>query len=491
MTLTGFESAASLVRAIAEGRLSAVELLESTFARIDRHNGAINAVVARNGAMARYHAEEIDRAITRGAGPLGALAGLPFTVKDSIETAGLPTTSGAMSLMRHRPETHAPVVFRLLEAGAILLGKTNLPEYAGDYQTANKVFGVTRNPWDTSRTPGGSSGGSAAAVAAGLSPLDLGSDIAGSIRIPAHFCGVYGHKPSYDIVPGTGHIPPRPGTRARTDSVAIGPFARSAEDLELALKAIAGPDTLNGAGWRLDLPEPRGERLQEIRVAYWFEDFDLPVDRPVLDRLDAAIEAIAMTGPKTLKRAKPQFRFTDVRRVGRTLVQSAVGAGLPPSAYRMLGITARLTALPPVGTLARSRHQAARDLTASHRQWIAADWTRQGIRAQCEEFFKDHDVLLLPVAPIAAPKHDPRHRIDRRTIKINGRRHAAFDLGDWAALASVAYLPATVAPVGRTPDGLPVGIQIVGPYHGDLTTIAMARYLADAMGGFEAPPGFA
>ncbi len=488
MTLSGFEAASDLLTGIAAGRLQAVDVLETFIARIERHNAGINAVVARSFGRGRLRAEETDQRVRRGAA-LGTLDGLPFTVKDSIEAAGLPTTAGALSLMGYRPAHHAPAIERLTTAQAILLGKTNLPEWAGDYQTHNKVFGAASNPWNPAHTPGGSSGGSAAAVAAGLSPLDIGSDLAGSIRIPAHFCGIYGHKPSFGVVPFAGHVPPGPGHQSHTDVAVLGPLARDARDLERALLAMAGPPAGAETGWNLTLPPPRARRLQDLRIAYWLDDHDLAVDTEVLNVLEQAVERIAHGGPGALRWRKPELSLKDVRRIGRTLIQSVIGAHMPARTYgQARAFAGRLGAMAPVD---RTLRRAAKDVTLSHREWVAADGERQLMRKACADFFQDFDVLLMPVAPIAAPPRADGVRVERRSIRINGRNHPAMTLGDWCTLAGLAYLPATVAPVGRTKQGLPVGIQIIGPYLGDRTTIAAARLIGDVAGGFERPPSFA
>ncbi len=487
MTLTGFESASALAADIKAGRLTATELLDSVNARIDRLNGSVNAVVARALTLARHRAQETDLAIERRHPP-GPLAGLPITIKDSIEVAGLPTTSGTLGLMRHRPLAHAPAVARLADAGATILGKTNLPAFAGDYQTYNKVFGPCRNPWDPAHTPGGSSGGSAAAVAAGLTPLDIGSDLAGSVRLPAHYCGIYGHKPSFGVVPTAGHVPPPPNLSGRPDIAVFGPLARSADDLDLALGVMAGPDGAEARAWRLDLPAPRGTRLQDLRVAHFFEDLNLPLDRESLALLDACVDALAMAGVGKLTHGKPDFAFGSVRDTGHTLIQAMIGAGLPDGEYRTLKAAGAL--VPPIGRQNRFKRRAAQNITASYRDWNIANTARHQIRAACETFFQDHDVLLLPVAPTAAPLRDETTSVADRTINVNGVTYPAFAQGDWCMLASLAYLPATIAPIGRTKDGLPIGVQIVGPFLEDRTTIAMAKYLADVVGGYEAPPGF-
>ncbi|MDH4283343.1 MAG: amidase family protein, partial [Myxococcales bacterium] len=286
-----FRSASECLALLRKGEVSSLELVDSCIARIEALNPELNAVVAKDYDRARQSARAADAARATGK-DLGALHGLPMTIKDSLETAGLVTTSGAPALRNHVPREDAVAVERALTAGAIILGKTNVPLYAGDWQTFNAVYGRTNNPWDVTRTVGGSSGGSAASLAAGFVALELGSDIGGSIRLPAHYCGVYGHKPSYGIVPGRGHIPGPPGTKSEADLAVIGPLARTAGDLGLALDVIAGPDTLVRDGWTLALLPPRAEQLSGFRVAYWLDDPLCPIDSSVRNELEATIEAL-------------------------------------------------------------------------------------------------------------------------------------------------------------------------------------------------------
>ena len=271
MSDSRYWSATECVSALRRGDVSAVELVDEAIARIEALNPHLNIVVATDFERARSKALAADAALAASES-VGLLHGLPITVKDSFETADLVTTCGAPELRDHVPDTSALAVQRLTEAGAIVLGKTNLPLFASDFQSYNDVYGLTRNPWDPERTVGGSSGGAAAALAAGLVPLEIGSDIAGSIRIPAHFCGVYGHKSSHGIIPLRGHLLGPPGTPADPDLLVAGPMARSPQDLSLALQVLAGADTLNSRGWNLELPPPRGRDVKDLRVAYWFDD---------------------------------------------------------------------------------------------------------------------------------------------------------------------------------------------------------------------------
>lgn len=267
--LSPYATATTWLQHLREGRLSAREALELHIARLDRLNPRLNAVVATDLDGARRRADEADQARRRGE-DWGPLHGLPMTIKDTWEVAGMACAAGSATYRHHRPAHHAPSVQRLVDAGAIVYGKTNVSELALDIQSYNAVYGTSRNPWDVARTPGGSSGGAAAALAAGLTPLELGSDIGGSIRIPAHFCGVYGHKPTYGIVPLRGHIPGEPGHVSEPPLGVAGPMARSAEDLQLLLDLIAVPGEDRRPGWSLTLPAPRHAALSAFRVLMWW-----------------------------------------------------------------------------------------------------------------------------------------------------------------------------------------------------------------------------
>ncbi|MBA3810962.1 MAG: amidase, partial [Caulobacteraceae bacterium] len=249
-----FASAGELAAALAERKVSAVELLEAAVERIERLDGAINAVVVRDFDRAREAAKAADAALARG--ERRPLLGVPMTVKEAHNVAGLPTTWGLVAYKDWIAPTDSVGVARLKAAGAVILGKTNIPPLLADWQSGNPVYGRTNHPLDAARTPGGSSGGSAAALAAGMVPLEFGSDIGGSIRVPAAFCGVFGHKPSYDLIPERGHAPPGLDGVPAVLGV-IGPMARSAADLALALDILAGPDDDQAVGYRLDLKAPR------------------------------------------------------------------------------------------------------------------------------------------------------------------------------------------------------------------------------------------
>lgn len=372
-----------------------------------------------------------------------------MTVKDTFKIAGMPTTSGNSIYKHYVPKVTAPAVQRLIDAGAVIFGRSNVPRDASDWQTYNKLYGTTHNPWNRKLTPGGSSGGAVAALAAGLTVLELGSDFGGSIRIPAHFAGVYGHKSSFGLIPYQGHIPPPPGVSVPPEMAVIGPLARSAEDLELALSLLIQSLRL------VDQPPkrlpPRGKGLPDYRVAAWLNDPYSEVDAAVRMPLRQTVEALRRVNGQVNEQARPDLTLAESYGVYRELVQQVFRGYASPG-------------------------------TAERQQRLRKAW---------QVFFRDYDVLLAPVAPVVAFTHDHRQPITERNLTVNG---AAVDyvssLSVWSSLASASYLPATTAPVGFSPEGLPVGIQIIGPYLEDSSTVAFARLLSKVVGGFTAPPDY-
>jgi amidase len=446
--VTASSSASAIAAAIQSGEILPSEVLERYLERIDALNPAINAVVAVDIDTARARAAEADAALRRGEN-WGPLHGLPMTIKDTMNVAGLPTTIGSPAFASFTPDENAVGVQRLVDAGAIIIGKTNTPAFAGDWQTFNDVYGTTNNPWDLSRTPGGSSGGSAAAIAAAMSALELGDDLAGSLRVPAHFSGVYSHMPTLGLIPMDGHfsrfaLPPAPEPPGFIAGV-IGPIARSAEDLELAMRVLAAPDFTT-------LPPARGAALEDFRVAAWLSDTALVTDNEVLDVLEATVTALEDAGV-SVDRARP---VADLRQLATDYLQLR------------LYITNRLQ-LPP---------DVLADLLAR----------RATIIAEVADFFENYDLLLMPVEPVVAPPHDQRPPLER-TLMVNGEPIAyVTNIDFWIALGQYANLPVTTAPVGLGVSGLPVGIQLIGPPGEDLTPLTFARLLADVAGGFEPPP---
>jgi len=480
-----FASARELAARIAERTLSSRELLEHYVARLERLNPPLNAVVTLDLERARARADAADAALARGES-WGPLHGLPVTIKDTFETAGLRTTAGAPQYAEHVPATNAVAVQRLVDAGCVVFGKTNAPFMGGDVQTYNPVFGVTNSAWNPAHTPGGSSGGAATALAAGLTSFELGSDIGGSIRTPAGWCGVYGLKPTYGIVPMRGHVPGPPGTLSSEDLCVAGPLARTAGDLELLLDVLAGPLPDQSVAWRLTLPPARRTSLRDYRVAAWLDDPAYPVDAAVAERLRATVDALRAAGVTVDEAARPAFALADCMRTYQRLLYAVLTAGFPESAFDGLV------------SLAPSMDRDAADPfsrfvlfgTARHRDWIFASEARERFRAAMRDFFARHDVLLCPVTPVPAIRHDHSEPMTDRKITVNGGERSYFDLFAWISLATMTYCPAVAAPAGLTPAGLPVGLQIVGPYLEDRTPIDFARRLAEVAGGFRAPPGY-
>jgi amidase len=485
MPTTALRSALDLLHALARRELSSLELLDGLLARVEQCNPAINAVVALDAERARERAREADAARGRGES-WGPLHGLPMTIKDSIEVVGMPTTSGAPELADHRPQRNADAAQRLIDAGAIVFGKTNLPIYAGDFQSYNDVYGTTCNPWNVERGPGGSSGGSAAALAAGFTPLELGSDIGGSIRNPAHFCGVYGHKPSWGTVPGRGHIPGPPGVLSPPDLAVLGPLARTPDDLSLAFEQLTGASPGEAAGWRLELPAPRHEQLADFRVALWLEQPGRLLAGEVGDLIQAAADRIAAAGGRVDDRVRPALDPEDSHARYLRLLWSVMAAGFPPPVLEMLGKA--YAELDPAQQDWNS--QMVRGAAGPHRVWLRDNEARHQLRARWAEFFGEVDVLLCPIMPTAAFPHD-HTPLEQRTLLVDGQPMPYMEQLFWAGLVTLVYLPSTVVPVGRTREGLPVGMQVVAPYLEDRTALAFARCIEDVVGGFVAPPDFA
>jgi amidase len=487
-----FASALAAARAIRKGEVSSVELTTRMLERIRRHNPRLNAIVTLTEDSALGRARAADEARSRGEW-WGPFHGVPCTVKDTFETAGVRTTAGARTLANHVPTRDAAIVARLRAAGGVILGKTNVPEMAADIQSYNEIFGATNNPWDPSRTPGGSSGGESAALAAGLSYLGIGSDIGGSIRTPAHFSGVYGHKPTLGVVPLRGHIPPPPGgPRSEPSPLPVaGPLARSAGDLRVALEALGGPDGDEAAAYRWSLPPARGSRLTEYRIGFVLDDPACAVSPEVGDVLAQAVEALRRAGVH-VEEGWPRDVAPAAQFETYLFLLSAVYA----FALRDDQIEAvRQLAASPDGSF---RAKRARAWTALPKQLQAAQGHRLAARAAWQAYFRTHDAFLLPTAFVPAFPHDhsatpPRPAgspLDDRVLATPAGPRAYLDLLFWISFATLTGLPATTAPVGLTRGGLPVGIQIIGPYLEDATPIDVAARLADLTGGFRPPPGY-
>jgi amidase len=478
-----FRSARELASLIRRGRTTSVELLDLYLERVARHNPKLNAVIVVDRERARRRARAADKALSRGE-IWGPLHGVPMTIKESFDVAGLASTWGIPALKDNVAAKSAAVVDRLLGAGAVIFGKTNVPLLLSDWQSFNAVYGTTNNPWDVSRVPGGSSGGSAAALAAGLTGLEYGSDIGASIRNPAHYCGVFGHKPTFDVVPLRGHA--LPGRLPKMDIAAAGPLARSAADLELALRVTAGPDETEAAGLRLVLKRSPKRRLSDFRVAVMLDHPTAEVDQAVQDRIAAVATFAAQHGARVSFGARPAIDPHEAHRVYIMLLRAETSSGLDDAAFAR-----QLHAARSLKTTDEQYHRWMVEAnTLYHRDWLAFNEERHRMRLAWADFFREWDVLLCPTATTAAFPHNQKGERWERIIDVNGRPQPTTTQLFWAGFPNMAYLPSTVAPAGLTPVGLPVGVQIVGPQYGDLTTIGFATLLERELGGFVPPAGY-
>lgn len=483
------QPAVTLVKAIQEKKISASELLEYFIERFERLNPKINAIVATNFDQARKQAANADKAQARGE-ILGPLHGLPVSIKDNIEVIGMPTTFGSVDTKDYKPVRNASVVQSLVDAGAIIFGKTNLPTLGSDWQSFNDLHGQTSNPWKLSRTPGGSSGGSAAALAGGLTGLEIGNDLGGSIRVPAHFSGVYGHKSSFDIIPTDGCTMPRHEPNldftVSQDMGVNGPLARSAEDLKLAMDVIVRPPSFQRKAVNIVLPPPRKTKLNEFKVGLWMEDPQFSPDTFVGNCLQNLIDQLARVGVN-VKEKKQKVDLIHSTHLQVDLVNAAVSPFQPDEFFKWAQNALKTLKADDESSTARF----IRGITLSHRDWHKLNQERIVMRQKWADIFQEIDVLLCPVMCIAAHPHD-HTELGKRIIRCNGQDHDyRFAAVAWNSFCSLAYLPATVAPIGFTPDNLPVGVQIVGPYLEDLTPIQFAISLEkEIIGPYQLPREF-
>ncbi len=485
-------SATEQVRALTQGGISATELLDHTIKRIEHFDSRINAVVVRDFDRAREAASSADIALAKG--ERRPLLGLPMTVKEAYNIAGLPTTWGQPAFKDWRPSEDAAAVSRLKAAGAIVVGKTNVPLGLADWQSYNEVYGTTNNPWDLSRSPGGSSGGAAAALAAGYVSLEIGSDLGGSIRVPAHFCGVFGHKSTYGLIPLRGHAPPLAWPEASGGDgglPVLGPLARTADDLVLAIDVLAGPDTPEDVALRLALPEARHHDLKSFRVLV-LETHPLQsageVIRSAIARLS---DRLTRAGAKIANARSLVPNLEEATRIYLQMMVSFSSQGRPAEWYQQMAEA--VASLAPDDKSMKA--SSLRGTVLSHQDWLAANAARVQFRRKWQELFREWDVVLCPAMPTTAFAHDHApHDFpapEPRQIEIDGRAVPYLEQLVWGSIATLPGLPATVAPIELANSGLPVGAQIIGPFLEDRTTIEFARLIEREFGGFVCPPGYA
>ncbi|MCP3382417.1 amidase [Bradyrhizobium sp. CCGUVB4N] len=483
-----YGSIGALLGALHARKISASELLEHTIARIEALDGPINAIIVRDFDRARDAARAADAALGRG--ERKPLLGIPVTLKEPFNVAGLPTTWGFPHFRDFQPAEDAVLVARLKAAGAIIIGKTNIPIGLRDFQSYNEIYGATNNPWDLGRSPGGSSGGCGAALAAGFGPLSIGSDIGGSIRVPAHFCGVFGHKPSLGLVPLRGYsLPPATPVPGQGDLAVVGPMARTASDLALSLDVIAGPDEMrDGIGYRLALPAPRHDELKDFRILVIDTHPLMPTGDAVRSAIGRLADRLGKSGARVARASAALPDLADSARLYMKLLNAARSPRLTPAALaEAQGLAAALA--PDDRSLQAER---ARGWGMIHREWLAADAARLQLQQKWHELFREFDAVIYPAAAVPAFPHDHSEPFDARQLDIDGKRYNYSDACFiWADPASTCGLPATAVPIERTASGLPVGVQIIGPYLEDRTTIALAGLIERAFGGFVPPPALA
>jgi amidase len=481
-----FKTATELSAALAARKVSAVELAEDAIGRIERHDAKINAICVRDFARGLDAARAADAALGRG--ETGPLLGVPLTVKESYNVRGLPTTWGFPEQKDFVPPEDALSISRVRAAGGVVLGKTNVPIALGDWQSYNDIYGTTNNPYDLGRTPGGSSGGSSAALAAGYGALSLGSDIGGSLRVPAFHCGVFAHKPTFALVPPRGHTPPPfPPLPFDRDLSVLGPMARSAADLSLLLDVIAGPDPMEaGKAYQVALPPPRYSGFKGFRVLLIDSDPVMPTSKSVRTAIETLAANLNKAGVTVTRESPLLPDFAASTRLYVRMLLSFLSASFAPEIYAGAQ-TAASGLAPDDDSLAAER---LRGIALSHRDWLRADAGRTRLRAQWRELFKSFDAVICPVMPTPAFPHDHSPDQETRRIDIDGKAYGYPDQLAWPGIATLPGLPATAIPIGFSPEGLPVGVQIVGPWLEDRTPLRLAELIEREFGGFVPPPMF-
>ncbi|WP_396898980.1 amidase [Mycolicibacterium sp.] len=477
------QSAGELAVALRTGAVSSAELTDAAIARIERLDGTINAISVRDFDRAREAARQADQA--RAQGEDRPLLGIPVTVKESYNMAGLPTTWGMPQYRDFVPAEDAVQVSRLKAAGAVVLGKTNVPLGLQDIQSFNDLYGTTNNPWDPGRTAGGSSGGSAAALACGFGALSIGSDLAGSLRTPAHFCGVYAHKPTLGLAATRGMTPPpAPALPAESDLAVVGPMARTARDLTLLLEVMAGPDPLTlGVAHEVTLPPPRHERLADFRVLVLDEHPFIATGAAVRAGVDRVADALVAGGARVERHSPLLPDLAEAAVLYTQLLFSGSAARFPVDSYEQL--LARADGLSADDqSLDAAR---LRGMVLSHRDWIEVNNRRELHRHGWRQLFGEFDAVVCPITPTPAFGHDHDPDLLGRRLDIDGVEHAYFDQLVWAGVPTMPGLPATAIPAGRSPEGLPVGVQLIGPMFEDRTPLRLAELLEQQIGGFQTP----
>jgi amidase len=483
MTSIVFKSALELGRMLRAGKISSRELLGECLSQYARHNDAINAVIFTDIARAKKSAAAADRRLKRET-PLSPFDGVPMTIKESFDWVGTPSTWGDPALKDNIAKKDAVALTRMTDAGAVLYGKTNVPLALSDWQSFNAIYGTTNNPWDVTRTPGGSSGGAAAALATGMSALEVGSDIGASIRNPAHYCGVFGHKPTYGVVPYRGHL--MPGSVSISDITVAGPLARSARDLTAMMNVLVGSEGIEQHGVTFTLPKAAQKNFKDFRVAIKLSSPVSEVDQSYQDLLISLGQFLKKKAKKLTWEAAPDFDDAEAYENFITLLRSTATKRMSDADIEVAAAKAKTLDAEDKSYVA----MMTRAFGLSHGGWLRANERRHQMRYIWNAFFEDWDVLLCPCAASAAWPHDQVGERHERFIPVNGKMVSTIDQRFWAGYSGNFYLPSTVAPLGLTPEGLPCGVQIITREYGDYTSLRFAELLDREWRGFVVPPGY-
>lgn len=492
MSTLVFKSAVELAHMIRDRSISATEVLDAHLSQIAKHNVKLNAICTLDEVNARARAKQADEALARGEN-WGALHGVPITIKDIFETAGLQTTAGYIPLKDYVPQQDATAVARLRSAGAIILGKTNMAELAGDYQSTNSLFPCVNNPWNLDYTAGGSSGGSAAAVTAGLSPLDLGNDFGGSVRQPAHFCGVYGLKPTEHRISTAGQIPEVPGLpHCLRQMMTTGCLARSLEDIRLCFSLIAGADPRRPDVPPIPFDIPSGKALTDLKIA-WIDQWQaVPVSHETRAAMQTVRQTLEQAGAKVDRWLPPDFDLSAILNLYGRMAAYVNNYAQPKDRYnirRSLTLLFRTATQgdPELRQLGNFSRHLPELLNPSLRGYFEALTERDRFVAQMDAALEAWDVWLTPVAATPAFTHRPAWS----AIEIDGRAYPhGVANGAYTMPFNLSGHPAVVIPVGQTQNGLPIGMQIVGKRWKEMELLEIAQQIDTVIGGFQHPSGY-
>ena len=476
-----FKSAKDQALAIRQRVLKSIDLLEEHFKQIDNVNPQINAVIWQDREAARKAAWELDNEAAKGHFR-GPLHGVPVTVKESFDIKGAPTTWGDPHYKDNIATSDSDPVARLRASGAIVFGKTNVPLNLVEWQSFNEIYGTTNNPWDNSRTPGGSSGGSAAALASGMTALEVGSDIGSSIRNPAHYCGVFGLKPTFKIVSSRGQSLSE--WHSETDIAVAGPLARSAGDLKLAFETIQGLRNIDASAFQNHLPQDTRKELKDFTIGLKLDDAESPVETAYLDALEGFVEKLARAGAKIVRDPQPEVNTTEHFQLYLSLLGAAMSASASEEDVNKLREAVTAVGNKRVSEVCGTRYAG---MSLLHRDWLNLHNKRLSHLLAFDSYFENVDILIAPVCGSPAFKHNQNGPRYSRFLSINGVDHPEMAQTFWSGYSGVVGLPSVVGPIGQI-DGLPVGYQGIAGHGRDFSALAFAETVEREIAGYTPPP---